>query len=111
MAMGSIAISQDGKLLYQKAFGDTILDELLSTTETKYRIGSVSKLFTSVLIFQLIEDGKLNLNETVDLYISDIPKLDIVILALHHNPENSDGSHNIDWKEMGNTIIPFFVSN
>jgi hypothetical protein len=34
----------------------------------KYRIGSISKMFTSVLIFKAIEKKKLSLNQTIESY-------------------------------------------
>jgi CubicO group peptidase (beta-lactamase class C family) len=40
-----------------------------------------------------------------------IPKLDLVVLVLHHNPTDIEGNHSIIWKEMERFIIPSFLSD
>lgn len=55
--MGSIAIAQNGKIIYAKSIGkDDIETNKYSTENSKYRIGSISKMFTSTLIFKAIEE-------------------------------------------------------
>lgn len=67
--MGSIAISENGKLIYTNSIGkDDIENNKKSTILTKYRIGSISKMFTSTLIFKAIEENKLSLNQTIGKY-------------------------------------------
>ena len=71
--MGSIAISENGKLLYVKSIGkDDIEDNKISTIVTKYRIGSISKMFTACLIFKAVEENKINLNQTIEKYFPTI---------------------------------------
>lgn len=73
-AMGSISILKKNNLIYQKSIGYSCFnDSLKSTNETKYRIGSITKMFTSVLIFQLIENNKISLNTTLNKYYPNIP--------------------------------------
>lgn len=65
--MGNVALMHNGKLIYSRAIGyDDIESKKLSTVDSKYRIGSVSKTFTAVLIFKAIEDGKLTLDQTIE---------------------------------------------
>lgn len=67
-AMMSIALMQDGKEVYSKSVGYANLskgNKTPATAETKYRIGSISKVFTGTMIFQLIEEGKLNETKTL----------------------------------------------
>ena len=71
--MGSIAISENGKLIYTKSIGkDDIENNKKSTILSKYRIGSISKMFTSTLIFKAIEENKLTLNQTIEKYFPSI---------------------------------------
>lgn len=71
--MGSIAISENGKLLYTKSIGkDDIETNKHSTILTKYRIGSISKMFTSCMVFKAVEEGKINLNQTIEKYFPTI---------------------------------------
>jgi len=52
LAAGSIMITSDGKPVYQRSFGKD------QTAQTEYRVGSITKVFTAVLIYQLIEAKK-----------------------------------------------------
>jgi len=96
--MGSIAVSENGKLLYTKSIGkDDVETNKHSTIATKYRIGSISKMFTSCLIFKAIEENKLNLNQTIDIYfptIENAKKITIGNLLNHrsgiHNFTNNE---------------------
>ena len=66
--MGSAALSQNGKIIYTKQIGFSDIDNKIKPTDnTKYRIGSISKTFTSVLVFKAIEDGKLKLTEKITI--------------------------------------------
>ncbi|MFM9839991.1 MAG: serine hydrolase domain-containing protein [Cyclobacteriaceae bacterium] len=94
-AMGSVAISKNGKLLYTKSIGFSALFDKMkipATETTKYRIGSITKTFTTVLIFQLIEEGKLSLTTTLDKYFPSVPNAKSVTISnlLNHR----SGIHN-----------------
>ena len=57
--MGSIAISENGKTIYTKSIGfDDLASSKKSTNNTKYRIGSISKMFTASMIFKAVEEKK-----------------------------------------------------
>lgn len=71
--MGSIAISQNDKIIYFKSIGKADLEtNKLATSLTKYRIGSISKMFTTVLIFNAIEEKKITLATVIDKYFPSI---------------------------------------
>ncbi len=94
-AMGSLTISKNGTLLYNKTIGYNFISEAgenFSTETTKYRIGSVSKMFTATMIFQLIEEGKVKLSTTLDTYFPDIPNAKEITISnlLNHR----SGLHN-----------------
>ncbi len=60
--MGSIFISKENKKIYQKSIGySSIENNLKASDKTKYRIGSITKMFTAVMIFQLIENNILTI--------------------------------------------------
>ncbi|MCO5949132.1 serine hydrolase domain-containing protein [Mucilaginibacter flavidus] len=74
--MGSIAISAGGKLVYQNAIGYSAVsgdNKTPATIKTKYRIGSVTKMFTGTMIFQLIEEKKLTLETPLSTWFPQIP--------------------------------------
>ena len=71
--MGSLSISENGKIIYSKTIGKVDLASGKSSDNlTKYRIGSISKMFTACLIFQAIEENKLNLKENINRFFPKI---------------------------------------
>ena len=60
----AIAIVQDGKVVYQRSLGEAAPGRP-TTPSTPFILGSLSKSFTALAIMQLIEAGKLNLDERV----------------------------------------------
>jgi CubicO group peptidase (beta-lactamase class C family) len=75
-AMGSIAISKNGKLIYSKAIGYKTIEgekKTDSNTDTHYKIWSITKTYTAVMIFQLIEEGRLSLETTLNTFYPQIP--------------------------------------
>ncbi len=89
-AMLSIALSQNGKIVYNRAIGYREINnhyETPTTTHTRYRIGSVTKIFTSVMIFQLLEERKLKLATPLSRYFPNLPNADKITIAnlLNHS--------------------------
>lgn len=109
--MGSIAISKNGKLLYTKAIGYSYISGDKKTHAdyaTKYRIGSISKMFTTVMVFQLIEEKKLALTATLDKYFPKVPnakKITIANLLNHHSGIHNftDDAAYLTWNEKPHT--------
>jgi len=94
-AMGSLTISKNGVVVYSRAIGYSYIsgnEKLPATNQTKYRIGSISKMFTATMVFQLIEDGKLSLTTTVDKYFPQLPNANKITISnlLNHR----SGLHN-----------------
>ena len=71
--MGSVAVSKNGELIYTKSIGYADIENNLKASEkTKYRIGSISKSFTAVLILKAIENQQLTIDETIDKWFPSI---------------------------------------
>lgn len=69
---GTIIIKKKSGIVYQKSFGLANFPfKVPNTVETKYKIASITKLFTSVLIMQLAEQGKINVNKHIIDYLPD----------------------------------------
>jgi CubicO group peptidase (beta-lactamase class C family) len=72
--MGSISIFEHENEIYQFTLGYADLKSRIKPTlNTKYRIGSVTKMFTATIIMQLIAEGKLSLQTTLFTYFPEIP--------------------------------------
>lgn len=91
--MGSIALSQNGKIVYTNAVGFSNVETISKAdTQTRYRIGSVSKLFTATLVMKAVEEKKISLLQTLDKYFPQIKnstKITIQQLLSHRS-----GIHN-----------------
>ena len=72
--MGSLALAHDGQVVYRRAFGEARLTPPTpATPATRYRIGSITKVFTAVMVFQLIEEKKLTLDTRLATFFPQVP--------------------------------------
>lgn len=73
--MGSIDLRHAGEVEFSRAIGYTsIADSLLADTQTQYRIGSISKIYTATMVMKLVEKGVLGLDDRLSRYFPDFPK-------------------------------------
>ncbi len=71
--MGSVVLSHEGEVVYSKSIGFNDVEEKVKADKnSKYRIGSISKMFTSVLILKAAEEKKLKLNQKINNYFPDV---------------------------------------
>jgi CubicO group peptidase (beta-lactamase class C family) len=72
---GSVLVSVKGEIVFKKGFGyASIEDSIPNTCDTKFRIASFTKPFTVMLILQLVEDGKLELDGKLTDYLPEFPE-------------------------------------
>jgi CubicO group peptidase (beta-lactamase class C family) len=70
----SIAVVRGGDTIVMSGYGRADLEfDVAATAQTVYRIGSITKQFTAVAILQLIEQGKLALDDTLQQFLPDFP--------------------------------------
>ena len=63
---GVVLVARDGKPLFTKAYGLANREHgVPNRMETRFRLGSMNKMFTSVAIAQLAEQGKLSLDDAI----------------------------------------------
>ena len=68
----SVGIVKDQKLVWAKGFGYAdVENKIPATPRTLFHLASVTKTFASMLIMQLVEQGKLDLDDPVSHYSSD----------------------------------------
>jgi len=107
--MGSICISEGGRPIYSRAIGYSFIDGRVPATEkTKYRIASITKMFTAAIIFQLIQEGKLDYSTTLDRYFPELPGAKTITIGMMLS--HRSGLYNIlddpnwpAWKEKPKT--------
>jgi len=90
-AMGSLVIAKDGKVVYTRAIGYAQVDATPKkplTAASRFRIASITKTFTAVMILQLVEEGKLKLTDTLDKFFPQVPnaqKITILQMLSHRS--------------------------
>ncbi len=79
--MGSISIFKAGQEVYQNTIGfANIEEEVPADALTKYRIGSISKTFTAVIIMQLIDENLLTLDTKLNNFFHLLPNADKITI-------------------------------
>jgi CubicO group peptidase (beta-lactamase class C family) len=63
---GSVLVAAGGEVVFEKGYGLANMEwEVPNTPATKFRLGSITKQFTAMLILQLVDEGKLSLDDTL----------------------------------------------
>lgn len=87
-SMLSLSISHNNQIIYEKSIGYASQeDNQLSNSSTIYRIGSISKVFTAVMVFQLIEEGKLTLDTKLSKFYPGVKNAEKITVSnlLNHS--------------------------
>lgn len=72
---GLISIYKNGEPVFQKGYGYADKEwEIKNSADTKYRIASISKVFTEIAILNLVEAGKISLDDQLSGFIADYPR-------------------------------------
>lgn len=87
---GVFMVAQNGRTIYQKAFGKANLELGVNLTpENVFQLGSITKQFTAISLLILEEQGKLKVNDLVSKYIPDYPSGDKI--TIHHLLTHTSG--------------------
>ncbi len=122
---GTVLFAERGRIILKKSYGLADWKKKDSLTiENTFNLASASKPFTSVAILQLVEQGKINLTDSVEKYIPTFPYIGIDIhqLLSHRSglskydhfcdqpdsiwPDKHKSIHNADVIDIMATIIP-----
>ncbi|WP_425236988.1 serine hydrolase domain-containing protein [Ulvibacterium sp.] len=69
---GAILVAQGKDILYEDALGEASKRfHIKNNLDTKFNLGSMNKMFTSVAILQLVEKGLINLKDPINKYIDE----------------------------------------
>ncbi len=78
---GVVQITNKGETIFSKPYGFANREwDIPNTIDTKFRIASISKLFTEVAILKLVEEGKISLEDTLNQFIPDYPRGDEITI-------------------------------
>ena len=98
----SAAVIKDGQLVWKRGFGFADVENgAPATPETPYHLASVTKTFAAVIIMQLVQEGKLSLDDPVSRYGVNLPEGDKVLVR-HLMSHTSEGTPGESYQYNGN---------
>ncbi len=72
---GAVLVAEGGKVIHKKGYGMANMEwDVPVATDTRFRLGSITKQFTAALILQLVQEGKVKLDGHVTDYLPDYRK-------------------------------------
>ncbi len=82
---GTVLLAKNGKVLFSGAWGLADREKNLpNTLDTRFRIGSMNKMFTATSVIQLVQAGKIKLTDPMGKYIADYPNQEIATKVTIH---------------------------
>jgi CubicO group peptidase (beta-lactamase class C family) len=94
---GAVLVAKDGEVLFSRAYGLADRErEIRNAVQTRFRIGSMNKMFTAVAILQLVEAGKVELTAPLGTYLADYPNREVAEqVTIHHLLTHTGGTGDI----------------
>ena len=75
---GAALVAKNGKTVFAQAYGLADREKKIpNTLKTRFRLGSMNKMFTAVATLQLVQKGKLDLKAPFGNYLTDYPNKDV----------------------------------
>lgn len=69
---GAVLVAQEGRVLFARAYGEANREWTVpNTVDTRFRIGSMTKAVTAMLVLQLVDSGRIGLDSTISRYVAD----------------------------------------
>lgn len=94
---GTVLVKQRGEVVYAHSFGQAnIALGVPNSRQTRYRIASITKLFTATLVMQLYEEGRLDPGRTIATYLPDYAGPAAQRVTVHQLLNHTSGIDNMD---------------
>ena len=72
---GSALVAEKGRVILERGYGFANMEwQIPNTPDTKFRLGSITKQFTSMIVMQLVSEGKIKLDDKITTYLPDYRK-------------------------------------
>lgn len=91
----SVLVQQDGKIIYEKYLGQTDVENAIPVDSTSvFPVASITKTFSTVLLLQLVEQGKVTLDDSINMYLENSTLSDEIKVKhiLSHSSEGIPGT-------------------
>jgi CubicO group peptidase (beta-lactamase class C family) len=75
---GAVLLAKNGKPIFSEAYGLADRErKVANSLTTRFRIGSMNKMFTATAVLQLVQAGKVGLDDPLGKYLTDYPNKDL----------------------------------
>jgi CubicO group peptidase (beta-lactamase class C family) len=82
---GAVLIARDGKPVFESAYGLADREKHApNTLDTRFRIGSMNKMFTATAVLQLVQAGRVKLDAPLATYLPDYPNTELASKVTIH---------------------------
>ncbi len=91
---GAVRVQRQGDVLIEAACGEASKRyHVANNIDTKFNLGSMNKMFTSIAISQLVEQGKLKYSDSIDQFVDEtwLPKDITRQITIHHLLSHTSG--------------------
>jgi len=89
---GAVLVAKNGQVIFQKGYGLANREwNIPNEPNTKFRIGSITKQFTAMLIMQLVEEGNIKLDDKLTDYLLDYRRDTGDQVTIHHLLTHTSG--------------------
>jgi CubicO group peptidase (beta-lactamase class C family) len=93
---GVVLVARQDEVLYERAHGEADRDRHVpNTPATRFRFGSLGKMFTAVAILQLAQSGKLDVDDPLGKYLPNYPNAAMAKVTLHQLLTHTAGTGDI----------------
>jgi CubicO group peptidase (beta-lactamase class C family) len=94
---GAVLVAKNGQVLFSRAYGLADRERgIPNTLQTRFRVGSMNKMFTGMALLQLVEAGKVELTAPVGEYLTDYRNRDVAAkVTIHHLLTHTGGTGDI----------------
>ena len=91
---GAVLVAKKDKPLFSGAYGLADREKKIpNKLTTRFRIGSMNKMFTAVAVLQLAQAGKIKLTDPIGKYLTDYPNKDLASkVTIHHLLTHTGGT-------------------
>ena len=94
---GVVLLAHGGKPILEAAYGLADRDRhIANTLDTRFRLGSMNKMFTATAVLQLVQAGKVKLEAPLATYLPDYPNKELASkVTIHHLLTHTGGTGDI----------------
>lgn len=108
MFAGAVMVSRNGETIFATAEGCADIErQIPNDVDTAFGIGSMGKMFTGTAVLQLVQAGRINLDDPLSTYLPDYPNEAMAAATIHQLLTYTAGAGNI----FGPDEIELFNSN